>query len=279
MNSALSEVFGHHGILLYGCIPFSACHVILERKLPQEFEPRSVIIFAIPYFPGERSNRNLSLYAVPRDYHCYFKEALPSLCADLRAAFPQGQFVGYTDNSPIDERHAAALAGLGRYGDNWLLITKEYGTFVFLAEFLSDRTPQQLGETGTLNAVEECLHCGKCKEACPMLHNPFGIKECLSALTQKKQPLTEQEIQYIKHYKSAWGCDLCQAACPYNRAILESGTPRALPFFLQQQIFRLTYADVAQMPQDIFADRAYAWRGRKTILRNLALLEEDAAGK
>ena len=279
MNTALSDVFGQHGISLYGCIPFSACHVILERKLPRDFQPRSVIIFAIPYFPGERNDRNISLYAVPRDYHCYFREALPALCADLCAAFTPGNFVGYTDNSPIDERHAAALAGLGRYGDNWLLITKEYGSFVFLAEFLTDLTPWQLGESGTLHEISQCLHCGKCKEVCPMLHNPFGVRECLSALTQKKQLQSDAEIQYIKHYKSAWGCDLCQTVCPYNRPILQSGEPHALPFFTEQRIFRLSYSQVEQMPQTEFSDRAYAWRGRKTILRNLALLEEETAEK
>lgn len=276
MNTPLETIFSQFGIQLYGCIPFSACRITLARKLPQQISLRAAIVFAIPYFPGEDPVRNISLYAVPRDYHLYTRQLFPPLLQALQDTFPGARFFGFSDNSPIDERTACVKAGLGIYGDNGLLITKPYGSFVFLAEILTDYTPEQLKESGTVYAEQSCEHCGACQRVCPMRENPFGISECLSALTQKKQLDSAKEQAYIRQYGSAWGCDLCQTVCPHNKLILQNGVPCCLPFFREKRIFHLRYEQVAQMPDSLFKTRAFAWRGKQTVLRNLRILEQSS---
>ena len=110
-----------------------------------------------------------------------------------------------------------------------------------------------------------------------MKHNPFGVDRCLSDVTQAKRLETLGDAQdhadYIRYFGSAWGCDRCQTVCPYNYAAAK--TPIA--FFKEALLPSPCADDIAQMDDETFADRAYAWRKRATIMRNLNLLESDAA--
>ena len=92
----------------------------------------------------------------------------------------------------------------------------------------------------------------------------------MSALTQKKGALTAAEAATIRAHGSAWGCDLCQEACPHTGHADFS----PLPAFLADRIPYLTAAQIEAMHDDAFPRRAYAWRGRAGILRNLRLLKE-----
>ena len=93
-------------------------------------------------------------------------------------------------------------------------------------------------------------------------------------MTQKKGELSPEEKDLILSHGSAWGCDLCQTSCPHVRRAIKSGDALSpVDFFKTDRTPRLTYDRIAAMPDDEFNSRAYAWRGRKTLLRNLALLE------
>ena len=262
-------------------IPFSACHVFQPRKLEyyglDEARAKSVLIVAVPYYAGEFPGTRISRYAYGRDYHVYFRAFFARMCEGLRAAFPGYVFGGSADNAPIDERHAALTAGLGILGDNGLLITERYGTYVFLGEIISDMDAGEWYEDPaevTLYETRTCEHCGACKRHCPMHgNNPWGIDECLSFVNQTKHIGDPRYLDYIRYYSAAWGCDRCQSVCPHNRRAEQS----PIPFWHEALLPYPKAADVAAMDRETFEERAYAWRKKETIMRNLTLLEADDA--
>lgn len=276
MMEYLSEYFFQQGIRLFAPIPLRACRVTRNYLLDREgISPESgtAVMLAIPYFTQAAADpaRNLSAYAVPQDYHLFFRGLFDDLLPKLRAEFPQDRFAGFADHSPIDERDAAAQAGLGIIGQNGMLITEPYSSYVFLGELITSRSiPCQPQE------IRVCEGCGACRRACPMSE----IGSCLSALTQKKGELTEQEQAEIRRYGSVWGCDICGEVCPHTRRALKNGTIYSeIPFFNRDTVTHLTLAQLDDMSDEAFAARAFAWRGRHTIRRNLCLFENDDCKK
>ena len=275
MLAFLSDFFGRHGIDCFAPLPLSLCRVtrpyLLERA---GIRDGSAVMLAVPYLSPAclEPGRNLSAYAVPRDYHGYFDALFAELLPLLRERFPGRRFAGFADHSPLAEAEAAARAGLGVVGRNGLLLTRAYSSYVFLGELITDA---QLPCPGASADLPRCPDCGRCRAACPA---KGGV--CLSALTQKKQSLTPEEERQLLELGSAWGCDRCQEACPYTRAALERGSIfTRIPYFLEDPVPRLTLRALDRMTDAGFAARAYAWRGRQTVRRNLLLLEQgrDAA--
>ena len=275
MNYAsLDAVFRSEGITQYAAIPFSACRVTLQRLLDREpgFTPRTVLLYLVPYYAGP--TENLSLYAASRDYHLFFKSFGEKLIGYLKTVFPNGGFRSYGDHSPISETDAAAKAGLGVIGRNGLLIHPKYASLVFIGDLVTDVSPEEFPLCHEPVEVSYCENCGACAAACPTGILSGKGETCLSAVTQKKGELTPEEKQLILDHGSAWGCDLCQVSCPHVKRAIKSGDALSpVAFFQSDRTPRLTYDLVAAMPDDEFKSRAYAWRGRKTLLRNLALLE------
>ena len=102
------------------------------------------------------------------------------------------------------------------------------------------------------------------------------IGECLSAVTQKKGELTEIEAGAIKKYGSAWGCDICQEVCPYTIHAKRKGTIYTEVEFFKKSLTPILDSDtVNSMSDEEFAERAYSWRGRNVISRNLKILENN----
>jgi formate hydrogenlyase subunit 6/NADH:ubiquinone oxidoreductase subunit I len=115
-----------------------------------------------------------------------------------------------------------------------------------------------------------CPHCGACKKACPMSE---GLG-CLSMVTQKKGELTPEERDFILRHGSAWGCDICSAVCPYTKKAIAEGNETPIEFFRRDRIVHLTSGAVNAMDKAAFRERAFAWRGKKTVLRNLEIFGE-----
>lgn len=292
--SELQTWFTNEGIPAAAAVPLSRCRLLQPRKLQTcgltEDTAKSALVFLVPYHAGEVPHRNLSAYAAARDYHMYFADCFSRLRAFLQTMYPDAIFCGFSDNSPLDERHAAAIGGLGILGDNGLLIHEDYGSYVFIGEMLSDLPPERFCEAGTWDdhdfdaPPKTCSHCGLCQRVCPMKHNPFSVDICLSEVTQTKRleslcqqtasDLTAEDCERtIRYFGSAWGCDRCQTVCPHNR----NPKPTTIPFFLEALRPTLTAAKVSAMTDEEFQCRAYAWRKRACIMRNLELLEQDAA--
>ena len=253
---------------LVGSLRLDEC--IIKRKYLLErngISDGSVIIFAVPYLSqASMEQKNISAYAISRDYHLFFSSLFDSLLTDLRKKYPDNIFACFSDHSPIDEIDAACHAGLGVIGKNHLLITEKYSSYVFIGEIITDASlPSSYREK------ETCMDCGKCTSACPV---GMSAQSCLSSITQKKGELTEEEIKLITQSKCAWGCDICQQVCPHTKKAISNGTIFTdVDFFKENLTPMLTYDLISQMSDNEFSKGAYSWRGKSVITRNLKILE------
>lgn len=256
------------GIEYFSVLPYALCRETNSRIMEREgFAPKSIIVYLLPYYSGEA--RNLSIYATSLDYHIVINEINTALINIIKENFPNARTRGYGDHSPIDERHAALIGGLGVAGMNGLILNEKYGSFVFIGDLVTDLDPAILSADEP-TAILCCERCGACLRACPTGILRGEGEDCLSAITQRKGELTSDEVELMKKYNTVWGCDLCQTSCPHNR------NPRLTPveFFYRDRIDNLTLEILDKMTDEEFSRRAYAWRKRPTIRRNLELLEE-----
>lgn len=285
------HLFRDYKIKYASVLPLSDCTVTKPSLLTREgIDPvcGSVLLFLLPYYTKEGEGGDLSMYAAGRDYHGVFRRLSESLLSDLRRLLPEATFAAYADHSPIDEKIAAAKAGLGIIGCHSLLINEEYSSFVFIGGIYSDISAEgwlSFIDGVTLPSerkVSYCSHCGACRRACPVdaigngdaASGGFGIdpETCLSAVSQKKR-LTEAEEKLITHAPFLWGCDVCQLACPYTAAALKNGTIYTPVIeFHENVIPSLTEKILDSLIESgEFPHRAFAWRGEATIRRNIKL--------
>ncbi len=263
----LKDFFEKERIEYYGVLDYNDLRECSPEIMKREsFTPRSVIIYLLPYYTGETVN--ISRYAASYDYHIKIREVNSALSSLISEHFPTSSAKGYGDHSPIDERDAAIKAGLGILGKSGLLINEKYGTYIFIGDLVTDIPPELLGAR-VAEPYRFCCGCELCKAACPTGILRGECSDCLSFITQKKGELTEEECGLMRRYNTAWGCDLCQSVCPYNKE--PEKTP--LDFFYSERIEELTEERLAEMGKKEFEKRAFAWRGRRTVQRNLEILK------
>lgn len=239
-------------------LPLLPCRAVARVPL----NAKTIIMCAFPYLVKEPSNvkRNISYYACVPDYHIVVMDMLRNVSNSLKKTFPNYTFEPFADNSPIREVKASQLAGLGCVGKNGLLITKKYGSYVFLGEVVTDM------DIDCTEHNEVCIGCGLCANNCPTKSiGVEGIKEdtCLSNITQKKGELLDYEKNLMVCNHTAWGCDMCQTICPMNKDVAET--------YIQAFI---TGANHILTEDNISKKGAYYWRGRKTIVRNINILNK-----
>lgn len=271
MLRTMRELLAAHGVEKAAPVRLADCRVTRGYLLGRAgISHGTALMFAVPYYTTECDDptRNISAYAVSGDYHVFFCRLFEDILPRLREKFPENKFAGFTDHSPIDERDAAVTAGLGFIGKNHLFLTKEYSSYVFLGEIITDAL---LPCTPAPRAG--CFDCGACLTACPVGLDGW---KCLSALTQKKGTLTDEEQNAILQNGSLWGCDRCQEVCPVTLAARRSGTLYSkIPYFSETAIPHLDGKTLLEMDEETFRARAYSWRGREVIARNIALFGED----
>ena len=259
----VNEIFANEKIEYVAALDIDVSDIrradILMRRGIEAENARCALVFLIPYYVDDGEG-NVSLYARPRDYHAYCAELFPRIESELEKKFG-GVFRGFADKSPIEETQAALRAGLAVRGDSYVIINEKYGSFVFIGEVITTNTASSLGLDGTPKPIRECLHCGACRRACPMKNG----RECLSAVTQKKGDLNDDEREYIRENGYVWGCDICQISCPLNSKIEE--TP--IDFFRRDRMPTLTRSLLDKMTDEEFQSRAFSWRGRATVERNV----------
>lgn len=219
------------------------------NRLPEN--SKTVILCLFPYKVFEFAPDNISRYAAVPDYHKVCMKYLEKIKKRLCGEFPQAQFECFIDNSPIPEVLAAVSAGLGVKGENGLLITEKWGSYVFIGEIVTDLF------IPCSDKSESCDGCGECKRRCPVGLNK---EKCLSALSQKKGELTPEQAQLLKENNIVWGCDICAECCHKNIGV----SLTEITEFVEG--YRQSY----EIGEDI-TYRAYEWRGEKTVKRNALL--------
>lgn len=259
----IQDIIKSHGIKLFGfckftdVLPLLPCRAVVRLPL----DSKTIIMCAFPYLVKESNGviKNLSYYASVPDYHKIVMNILNGVSNDLVESFPNYQFEPFVDSSPIREVKASQFAGLGCVGKNGLLITKDYGSYVFLGEIVTNMSLY------TTRYTEVCIDCGKCKKSCPtnsILNGSICEDTCLSAITQKKGELSISEQSLMIDNHTVWGCDICQIVCPMNVHAKET----YIQEFIQGANHVLTEDTITK-------DGAYYWRGKKTILRNIDILK------
>lgn len=193
---------------------------------------KSVISLAFNYYPENtkenENNPQIAKYAWGDDYHHVIKDKLFKLIDRIKTLYPQFEGRAFVDSAPVMERQWAVKAGLGWIGKNSLLLRKGVGSFFFLAEIIGniDLTPDQ-------PQTDHCGECTACIDACPTqaIVQPQVIDStrCISYLTieDKTWPIgnvdtentdkTEAIDPTINTGQWAYGCDVCQDVCPWNR--------------------------------------------------------------
>lgn len=250
-------------------------------------EAKSVLCLAFNYYPGDRgsysgsrSSGRIARYAVGEDYHRVLKRKLKHLEQWLyRQAGPETRTRSFTDSAPMLEREFARRAGLGFMGRNTHLITPQYGSWVFLAEVV---TNLELEPDRPLTA--HCGTCTACLEACPTgaLSESQGLdaRKCISYWTIEHRGEFELVMQ---DRLQGWlfGCDICQEVCPFNRKARISSEPLFLPGAGAGN--RMAIEDVLAIESDVsfrdqFARSPLLRAGRSGLIRNaLALAVSERA--
>ncbi len=249
------------GICLFEKLSTNLIECRAKSRLPEN--PVTVIVACFPYLldDSEYENRNISKYAVVTDYHKVALARLEKAAETLRRVYPDNHFSAFADNSPIPEVRAACAAGLGVRGINTLLITEKYGSYVFIGEIVTDLKIETKD-----NEYKNCIGCKKCISSCPskaISDSAFNEKACLSAITQKKGELSDEEKKLLKECGCVWGCDICQDVCPMNK----NAAKTEIKEFLSSPAARV-------LPGCELDGRAYEWRGRKVIERNINICSE-----
>lgn len=181
----------------------------------------SVISVALNYYtPYQHSDdpniAKISRYGWGRDYHRLLGKKLKAFSLWLKAQVPGIKVCYYADTGPIADKFWAEQAGLGWVAKNGNLITREYGSWVFLGEVLTN-----LKLTRDTAHTQHCGTCTRCLEACPTqaIVKPFVVdaNRCLAYHTIENR--AEDLPDEIKSNLQGWvaGCDICQDVCPWNQ--------------------------------------------------------------
>ena len=182
-------------------------------------EVKSVISLTVNYFTGtstdHMNNYKISNYAWGDDYHKTVKVKANTLLNQLKLVKPNIKGLVCVDTSPIMEKDWAQKAGIGWIGKHTNLITRDYGSWVFLCEILIDTEIEY-----DKPFIEDlCGTCTACLEACPTNAFPepyiLDASKCISYLTIEHRGEFDNNI-VDNLYNWIYGCDICQNVCPWN---------------------------------------------------------------
>ena len=199
-----------------------------KRWRPEKLVPETarVIVARMDYLPPDTrlvatlrdpDRAYISRYALGRDYHKLIRKRLARLAKKIEAAWPgaviQRPFV---DSAPVLEKPLAAKAGLGWQGKNTLLLHDEAGSWFFLGEIYTS-LPLPVDQPAQ---TDKCGSCTACLNICPTgaFPEPYVLdaRRCISYLTIEHKGAIDEELRPLMGNR-VFGCDDCQAICPWNR--------------------------------------------------------------
>ena len=238
----------HHGEMAYMANHFD------KRLDPRVLVPgaKSVVSLLLNYHTEEKQTDveapKIASYAFGDDYHKVIKDKLKQLMSFIHQEIGEVQGRVFVDSAPVMDKAWAAKSGLGWIGKNTNLISKKVGSFFFIAELILDLELEH-----DLPATDHCGSCTACIDACPTdaLLAPYQIdgSKCISYVTIELKNEIPTDFQG-KMDNWAFGCDVCQTVCPWNRF----ATPHSEPAFNpSDELLSLSKNEWEEMTQEVFS--------------------------
>jgi epoxyqueuosine reductase len=201
-----------------------------------------------------------------QDYHMILRDRMQKLGEFLVDAIPGARYKSMVDTGELSDRAVAERAGIGWAGKSTNLITKEFGSYVYLGEMLTN-----IPFPPDKPATDLCGDCTICIDRCPtgalVQGGQLNSQKCIAYLTQTKQELPDEYKKAIGN--RLYGCDTCQQVCPYNRDVnshfheeMEADPKLARPLLIP--LLSLSNRDF----KETFGELSGSWRGKKPIQRN-----------
>lgn len=233
----------------------------MENHFDKRLDPRllvegakTVISLLLNYYPIEKQNEfdvevpKISSYAYGEDYHTVIKDKLKELINQIKDNFGDIHGRAFVDSAPVMDKAWAKKSGLGWIGKNSNLIQPKEGSFFFIAELIVDI---EITPDGPIK--DYCGTCTRCIDACPTdaIVEPYVVRgdKCISYLTiELKDEILPSEFKG-KMDNWAFGCDICQDVCPWNRFSKPSTEPRFSP---NDKLLNLTSLEWEQLTEEMF---------------------------
>jgi epoxyqueuosine reductase len=216
LEQAIAE--DHHATMAW------LAETLQRRKSPQKMweKARSAIVLGLNYAPtsdplatlAEREKATISVYARNRDYHDIIKGRLKTLAGKI-AAKTGADVKVFVDTAPLMEKPLAEKAGIGWQGKHTNLVSREFGSWLFLGVILttSEITPAR-------SETDHCGSCRACLDICPTDAFPapyrLDARRCISYLTIEHAGPVARNLRPLMGNR-IYGCDDCLAVCPWNK--------------------------------------------------------------
>ena len=237
----------------HGAMSYMKNHFDL-RVDPTKLVPgaKSVITLLKNYYPSQHQPDNtlkISKYAYGKDYHEVIREKMKLFLHSIHEEIGEVHGRGFVDSAPVLERSWAQRSGLGWIGKNGNLLTKQSGSFFFIATLITDLEL----EHDDPFARDLCGTCTKCIEACPtnaiLPGKVVDGSRCISYFTiELKDELIPDEMKG-KFNNWAFGCDICQDVCPWNRFSKPNDEIEFTPF---PEVLNLSSKEWEEMSEESF---------------------------
>ena len=264
---------GYHGDMGW------LAHTAARRADPKVLWPeaRSVVVLALNYAPAEdpmralewRRRGNISVYARNRDYHDVIKKRLKSLARWMHET-QSCQVKVFVDTAPVMEKPLAQAAGAGWQGKHTNLVSREFGSWLFLGEVFTDLilAPDTVER-------DHCGSCRNCLDVCPTRAFPapyrIDARRCISYLTIEHKGHIAVEFRAAMANR-IYGCDDCLAVCPWNKFAARTGETAFLP---RAELSAPRLADLACLDdaefRALFAGSPIKRTGRDRFVRNVLI--------
>jgi len=238
---------------MHGQMGYMANH--FDKRLdPRLLVPgaKSVVSLRYNYYPEKQvlhhdEEYKISKYAYGTDYHFVIKDKLKALFGAIQAEIGQVEGRIFVDSAPVMEKAWAQRSGLGWLGKHTNLISREMGSFFFIAELILDL---DLEPDGPIK--DYCGTCTRCIDACPTdaIVQPYVVdgSKCISYLTiELKENIPTEFAGKMENW--IFGCDICQDVCPWNKF----ARPHAEPAFLPgEKMAEMKPSDWQEITEHIF---------------------------
>ena len=238
-------------------------------------DAKSVISLAYNYYPKDLQNKEapkVSKYAYGMDYHYVIKEKLNFFLSFIKDKIGDVNGRAFVDSAPILEKAWASKSGIGWVGKNSNLITKQVGSFYFLAELIVDL---ELDYDGIES--DHCGECTACIDSCPTqaIVEPYVVNgsKCISYFTIELKENIPNEFKE-KFEDWVFGCDICQDVCPWNKF----SKPHKEPLFQStSELMKMSRDEWNEITEEtfnkIFKNSAVKRTGYKGLTRNLNFIK------